>query len=167
MVRTIWLAAVCMAVIGAVTAGKVFTTAATPTIQETPADGATIDAGLAQEPLAKADRLQITNVHQEASTESVSQPIKSVASDVPNSISPEETIIVNRHWHDPNDTNYATAKSKQFGPTATAKKGKSAADPRGGQAADHAKPRAQAKPCNRTSVGDFLRSLNLSPACDS
>ena len=117
MVRTIWLAAVCMAVIGALTAGKVFTTAATPTIQETPADGATIDAGLAQEPFAKADRLQITNVHQEASTESVSQPIKSVASDVPNSISPEETIIVNRHWHDSSDTNYATAKSKQFGPT--------------------------------------------------
>jgi hypothetical protein len=164
MVRTTWLAAACLAVLGAVAVGKVSKTPAIPTIRETPADGATIGAGPTQELLAKADRLQISNLHQEASTEPVSQPI---ASDIPNSISPEETIIVNRHWHDPNDTNYATAKSKQFRGTATARKGKSAGDPRGGQAADHIKPPAQTKPCNRTGVGDFLRSLNLSPACDS
>ena len=71
------------------------------------------------------------------------------------------------NWHDPNDTNSATAKSKQLGGTATAKKGKFVADPRGGRAADHTKPAAQTKPCNRTAVGDFLRSLNLAPACDS
>ena len=117
--------------------------------------------------MAKADRLQITNVHQEGPAEAASRLIEPVAADVPNSISPEETIIVNRHWHDPNDTNYATAKSKQFRGAATARKGKSAADPRGGQAADHTKPPAQTKPCNRTGVGDFLRSLNLSPPCDS
>jgi hypothetical protein len=163
MVRTTWLAAACLAVLGAVAVGKVLKTPGTPTIRETPADGATIDAGPTQEPLAKADRLQITNVHQEATTEPVSQPI---ASDIPNSISPEETIIVNRHWHDPNDTNYSAARSKQLGGTATAKKGKSAADTRGGQA-DHTKPPAQTKPCNRTGVGYFWRSLNLSPACDS
>jgi hypothetical protein len=152
MVRTIWLAAICLAVLGAMAVGNVLKAPATPAIHETPADGATVDARKTQEPLAKADRLQIVNVHQEASTEMPSRPIEPVASDVPNSISPEETIIVNRHWHDPNDTNYATAKSKQF---------------RGGQAADHMKPPAQTKPCNRTGVGDFLRSLNLSPACDS
>jgi hypothetical protein len=167
MVRTIWLAAICLAVLGAMAVGNVLKAPATPAIHETPADGATVDARKTQEPLAKADRLQIVNVHQEASTEMPSRPIEPVASDVPNSISPEETIIVNRHWHDPNDTNYATAKSKQFRGTATARKGKSAADPRGGQAADHTKPPAQTKPCNRTGVGDFLRSLNLSPACDS
>jgi hypothetical protein len=167
MIRTIWLALACLAVLGAVAVGKVLKTPATPTTRETPADGAAVDMGLTQEPLAKADRLQTTNVHQEASTEMTSRPIEPVASDVPNSISPEETIIVNRHWHDPNDTNYATAKSKQFRGAATARKGKSAADPRGGQAADHTKPPAQTKPCNRTGVGDFLRSLNLSPPCDS
>ena len=167
MIRTIWLAAVCLAVLGAMVVGQVLKAPATPTIHETPAYGATVDAGLTQEPLAKADRLQITNVHQKASTESVSQPLEPVASDAPNSISPEETIIVNRHWHDPHDTNYATAKSKQIKRTETATKGKSAADPGGGQAADHNKPSAQTKPCNRTAVGDFLRSLNLSPGCDS
>jgi hypothetical protein len=167
MVRTIWLAAACLAVLGAMAVGNVLKAPATPTIHETPAGGATVDAGKTQEPLAKADRLQITNVHQEGPAEAASRLIELVAADVPNSISPEETIIVNRHWHDPNDTNYATAKSKQFRGAATARKGKSAADPRGGQAADHTKPPAQTKPCNRTGVGDFLRSLNLSPPCDS
>ena len=167
MVRTIWLAAICLAVLGAMAVGNVLTAPATPAIHETPANGATVDAGKTHESLAKADRLHTTNAHQEASTKSVSRLIEPVASDVPNSISPEETLIVNRHWHDPNDTNYATAKSKQFRGTATARKGKSAADPRGGQAADRTKPPAQTKPCNRTGVGDFLRSLNLSPACNS
>jgi hypothetical protein len=163
MVRTIWLAAACLAVLGAMAVGNVLKAPATPTIHETPADGATVDAGKTQEPLAKADRLQIANVHREASTEAASRPIEPVASDALNSIWPEETIIVNRHWHDPNDTNYATAKrSKRI---VSAKKGK-AADPKGGQA-DHIRPPAQTKPCNRTGVGDFLRSLNLSPACDS
>jgi hypothetical protein len=167
MVRTIWLAVACLAVLGAVAVGKVLKTPTTQTIHETPADGGTVDAGLTQEPLAKADRLQITNVHQEASTEAASQPIKPDASDIPNSISPEESIIVNRHWHDPNDTNYAAAKFKQLRGIATAKKDRSAAGPKGSQATDRSKPGAQTKPCNRTGVGDFLRSLNLSPACDS
>jgi hypothetical protein len=136
MIRTIWLAAACLAVLGGMAVGQVLKAPATPTIRETPVGGATVDAGLTQEPLAKADRLQITNVHQEASTESAEQPIEPVASKIPNSISPEETVIVNRHWHDPNDTNYLAAKSKQLRGTATAKKDKSAADPRGGQAAD-------------------------------
>jgi hypothetical protein len=167
MMRTIWLAVACLAVLGAVAIGKVLKTPEMPTARETPADGATVAARLTQEPLAKADRLQITNVHQEASTEAAPQPIKPVASDIQNSISPDDSIIVSRHWHDPSDTNYATAKSKQFKRTETAKRGKSATDPRNGQPVDRPKPSAQIKPCNRTGVGDFLRSLNLSPACDS
>jgi hypothetical protein len=167
MVRTIWLAAICLAVLGAMAVGNVLTAPATPAIHETPTNGATVDAGKTHEPLVKADRLHTTNAHQEASTKSVSRPIEPVASGTPNSISPDETIIVSRHWHDPNDTNYAAAKSRQLRGIATARKGKSAADPRGGQAADRTKPPAQTKPCNRTGVGEFLRSLNLSPGCDS
>jgi hypothetical protein len=167
MVRTISLAAVCLAVLGAIAAGQVLKTPTTPTIHETPAGRATVDAGLTQEPLTKADRLQITHMHHEAPAAAGSQPIKQVASDIPSSISPEETIIVNRHWHDPYDTNSATAKSKQLRGTTTAKKGKSTPDSRAGQAADRTKPPAQTKTCNRTGVGNFLRSLNLSPACDS
>jgi hypothetical protein len=166
MIRTIWLVVACLAVLGAVAVGKVLKPTATPITHETLAERATVDGSLTQEPLAKADRLQITNAHQEAPAGSAPELIEPVASGVPNSISPEETIIVNRHWHDPNDTNYAAARSKQLRGTATARQGKSAADPRGGQAADHTKPGAP-RPCNRTGVGDFLRSLKLSPTCDS
>jgi len=136
MIRTIWLAAACLTVLGAVAAGKVLKTPAPLTIHETPADGATVDAGLTREPLAKADRLHITNANQEAPAEAASQPMEPVASDVPNSISPEETIIINRHWHDPNDTNYAAAKSKQLMGIAAGKKDKSATGPKGSQATD-------------------------------
>jgi hypothetical protein len=167
MIRTIWLAVACLAVLGAAAVGKVVKTTATLTTKEKPADGATVGAGPIQAPLIKADRLQITYGRQEAPAESALQPIEPSVPEVPNSVSPEETNIVSRHWHDPNATNSATAKSKQFRQTVTAKKDKSAADPKGSQAADHAKPGAQTKPCNRTGVGDFLRSLNLSPACDS
>jgi hypothetical protein len=112
-------------------------------IHEPPAGGATIDAGLTEEPLAKADRLQITNAQQEAPAEAASRSIEPIASDAPNSISPQETIIVNRHWHDPFDTNSATAK--QFRRTVPSKKGKPTADPRGSQATDRIKPPAQTK----------------------
>jgi len=166
MVTTIWLAAVCLAVLGAVAVGKVVKTTATLRTKEEPADGAT-GAVPIRAPLIKADRLQIIPVRQEASTESASQPIEPSVPEVPNSVSPEETIIVSRHWHDPNAPNSTTAKSKQFRGMVPTKKGKSAADSRGNQAADRIKPGPQTRPCNRTGVGDFLRSLNLSPACDS
>jgi hypothetical protein len=167
MIRTIWLAVACLVLLGAVAVGKVYKTTAILTTHEKSADGATVGAGPMQAPLIKADRLQITPVRQEASTESASQPIEPSVPEVPNSVSPEETIIVSRHWHDPNAPNSTTAKSKQFRGRVPTKKGKSAADPRGNQAADRIKPGAQTRPCNRTGVGDFLRSLNLSPACDS
>jgi hypothetical protein len=165
MIRTIWLAAVCLAVVGAVAVGRAYKTTATPTAHETPANTATAGADLIREPLIKADRLQITPVRQEALADPASQPINPVVPDVQKSVSSEETIIVSRHWHDPSAMN-ATSKSRQFRRTETARKGRSAADPRSGQT-DHAKPAAQIRPCNRTGVGDFLRSLNLSPACDS
>jgi hypothetical protein len=168
MIRTIWLAGACLALLGAVAVGKVLKTTATPTIHGTPADGTMVGADLlTQEPLIKADRLQITYVRQEAPAEAALQPIEPSVPEVPNSVSPEETIIVSRHWHDPNAPNSTTAKSKQFRGMVPTTKGKSAADPRGNQAADRIKPGAQTRPCNRTGVGDFLRSLNLSPACDS
>jgi ribosomal protein S14 len=51
---------------------------------------------------------------------------------------------------------------------AASKKGKSA-DPKVSRAADPSKPTGNAKKtCKQTgAVGDFLRSLNLSPACVS
>jgi len=100
----------CGCVLGAAAVGKVVKTTATLTTKEKPADGATVGAGPIQAPLIKADRLQITYVRQEAPAESAVQPIEPSVSEVPNSVPPEEIIIVNRHWRDPNATNSAASK---------------------------------------------------------
>jgi hypothetical protein len=163
MIRTVWLAAACLVVLGAMAAGKVAKTSADQTTEENPVGGATAGADLAQEPLIKADRLEVTYVRQEKPSQSTLRPSDPIVREVPRLISPAETKIVSRHWHDPNATNSSTAKSKR-----TAKKGKSAADSLDSQAADRSKPSEQTKRCDRTAAfSGLLRSLNLAPACDS
>jgi len=160
MIRTVWLAAACLVVLGAMAAGKVTTTPAAQTTKEKPLDGATVGADLAREPLIKADRLEVTYVPQDTPIQST---LRTIVPEVPKMISPAETNIVSRHWHDPNDTNSSTAKPKR-----TAKKGRSAADSRDSQAADRARSSEQTKRCDRTATfSGLLRSLSLAPACDS
>jgi hypothetical protein len=160
MIRTVWLAAACSIVLGAMAAGKAAKTSAT---DEKTAAGGTIGADLDQEPLIKADRLAVTYVRQETPSQSTLLPMETIVPDVPTAISPTETKIISRHWHDPNATNSLAAKSKR-----TAKKGKSAADSRDSQAVDHSKSGEQTKHCDRTAAfSGLLRSLNLAPPCDS
>jgi hypothetical protein len=163
MIRTVWLAGGCLVVLGAMAAGKVGYTSTAQTTAEKPADRATVGTDLAQEPLIKADRLEITYVRQEAPSQSTSQPIDPIVPETPKMISPAETNTVSRHWHDPNDPNLSAEKSKR-----TAKKGKSAADSKDSHAADHSKPSEQTKRCGRTAAfSGLLRSLKLAPACNS
>jgi hypothetical protein len=163
MIRTVWLAAACLVVLGAMAAGKVASTPAAQTTAEKPLDGTTVGADLAREPLIKADRLEVTYVRQETPRQSTLQPIDPIVPEVPKMISPDQTNIVNRHWHDPNATNSSTTMFKR-----TAKKGKSATDSRDSQAADRSRPSEQTKRCDRTAAfSGLLRSLNLAPACDS
>jgi hypothetical protein len=91
MIRTVWLAAACLVVLGAVVAGKVATTPAAQTAIERPLDGATVGADLAQEPLIKADRLEIAYVRQETPSQSTLRKIDPIVPEVPNMISPAET----------------------------------------------------------------------------
>jgi ribosomal protein S14 len=161
MIRTVWLAAACLIVLGAVAAGKVAITPAAQTTNERPQDGATVGADLGREPLIKGDRLEITHVLQETPSQSTLRPVDPIVPEVPKVISPAGTNIVGRHWHDPNTISEATSKR-------TTRKGKSATDSRDGQAADRSKPSEQTKRCDRTATfGGLLRSLNLAPACDS
>jgi hypothetical protein len=161
MIRTVWLAAACLVVLGAMAAGKVVNTPAAQTTDEKPLDGATAGADLAREPLIKADRLEVTYVRQETPSQPTLQPIDPIVPEVQKMISPAETIV-SRHWHDPNATNSSAAKSKR-----TAKKGKPA-DSIDSQATDRSKPSEQTKRCDRTAAfSGLLRSLNLAPACDS
>lgn len=163
MIRTVWLAAACLIVLAAMAAGKVSNTPAAQITDKKSADGSTVGADLAQEPLIKADRLEVTYVRQETPSQANFLPIDPIVPDIPKSISPAETNIVGRHWHDPNDPNLSTAKSRR-----TAKKGKSTADSKDSQAADHSKPSEQTKRCDRTATfSGLLRPLKLAPACDS
>jgi hypothetical protein len=161
MIRTVWLATACLVVLGAMAAGKIVNTPAVQTTDEKPRDGATVGAGLVQEPLIKADRLEVTYVRRETPSQSTLLPSEPIVPAVPKLISPAETNIVSRHWHDPLAT--SSPKSKR-----TATKGKSATDSRDSQAADRSKPSEQTKRCDPTATfTGLLRTLNLAPACDS
>src|SRR5260370_31239827 len=94
-----------------------------PTNDETLVDAATVGTDLIQEPLIKADRLQITYVRQGTPSQSTAPPMDPILPDVQKVILPAEMNIVSRHWHDPNATNLLAAMSKQ---SVTAKKTKSA-----------------------------------------
>jgi hypothetical protein len=165
MIRTAWLAALCLVVLGAMAVGKVAKTPAAPMTDETTVDEGTVGADLVQKPLIKADRLQITYVRQETPTRSTAPPIDPIVPDVQNMTSPPETHIASRHWHDPKALNLSAAKSRQ---TVTVRKGKAAADSRGSQVTDRSKPSEQIKRCDKTTAfSGLLRSLNHAPACDS
>jgi hypothetical protein len=127
----------------------------------------TVGTGLAQDTLSNADRLEITYVHQEILPPPAVQPTKPFVPAVSSSTLPIETKIISRHWHDPNAISSSAAKSEQTKQTGSNKKSKTV-DRKGNQAADRSKPAEQVKPCSRPrAFGDLLRSLNLSPACDS
>jgi hypothetical protein len=159
MIRTVSLVAVCLVVLGAVVVGKVAKTPI-PKNDETTVDGAIAGADLIQKPLTKADRLEITYVREEGPTQ---QPIDQIIPEARKAISPPETHIVSRHWHDSNASNSTAPKSRQ---TITVRKAK--ADSRGSQVTDRSKPSEQVKRCDRTTAfTGLLRSLNLAPACDS
>ena len=163
MIRTVWLAAACLVVLGAMAAGKVAKAPAAQTTDENPVAAATVNADLAREPLIKADRLEVTYGRQEKQSQSTLQPIAPIVPEVQKAISPTETNIVSRHWHDPNAIKSSAAKTKR-----AANKGKSAADSSDSQAADRPRPNEPTKRCDRTAAfSGLLRSLNLAPACES
>jgi hypothetical protein len=164
MIRTIWLATVCLAVLSTLAVGKAVMTRTYSSATERPTDQTTVGTGLAEDTLHKADRLEITNVRQEALAVSALLPIDPVVPAVAPAPPPVANKIISRHWHDPNAFSPAT-KPKQT--KQIAKKNKTV-DRKGVQAADRSKPAEPVKPCSRPgAVGDILRSLNLSPACDS
>jgi hypothetical protein len=167
MIRTVWLTIAGLAVLGALLAGKAVKTsvvlAAASSMSVT-----TIGSSSAQAPLTKADRLEFSFARQETPAQPALPPttepsISPVATIVP----PVEPKIISRHWHDANATTSSVGKPKQPAPMAASKKAKPA-DPKVSPAAERSKPTAQLKPCKRTGpFSDFMRSLNLSPACVS
>jgi hypothetical protein len=113
MMRTVWLAMTCLAVLGALAIAKALTTPVTPII-ERQVDETTIGTRLAQDTLTKADRLEITYVRQETPAEPTLHPTEPFIPSVATIVPLVETKIISRHWHDPNATTSSAARSKQL-----------------------------------------------------
>ena len=167
MIRTVWLTIAGLAVLGALLVGKAVKTSVV-LAAATSLNATTIGSSSAQAPLTKADRLEFAYVRQETPAQSALPPTQPSISPVATIVPPVETKIVSRHWHDANATTSSVGKPNQSAPMAASKKGKSV-DPKVSRAADRSKPTVNTKkPCKQTGpYSDFLRSLNLSPACVS
>jgi hypothetical protein len=167
MIRTVWLTIAGLAVLGALLVGKAVKTPVALAV-ETSMNVTTIGTSLAQAPLTKADRLEFAYVRQETPAQSALPPAQPSISPVATIVPPVETKIISRHWHDANATTSSVGKPNQPAPMAASRRGKSV-DPKVSRAADRSKPTVNTKkPCKQTGpYSDFLRSLNLSPACDS
>jgi hypothetical protein len=134
MIRTIWLATICLAVLSTLAVGKAVMTRAPSSATERPTELTTIRTGLTQDTLGKADRLEITYVRQEVPATSALQPTEPVVPTVaPAPPPPVANKIISRHWHDPNAFSSAT-KPKQTKQAASSKKG-TIVDRKGNQAA--------------------------------
>jgi hypothetical protein len=155
-----------LAVLGALLVGKAVKTSVV-LAAATSMSVTTIGSNSAQAPLTKADRLEFSFARQETPTQPALPPTEPSISPVATIVPPVEPKIISRHWHDANATTSSVGKPKQPAPMAASKKGKPA-DPKVSRAAEPSKPAAQLKPCKRTGpFSDFMRSLNLSPACVS
>jgi hypothetical protein len=167
MIRTVWLTMICLLVLGGLAVGKALMTRADYPVAGRPTARTTVGTDLVQDALGKADRLEITYVRQEVPAPLALQPAEAI---VPAVLSPAprvENKIISRHWRDPNAVPASAAKTKQASQTVPDKKSKPV-DRKGNQAADRSKPADPVKPCSRpVAFGDLLRSMKLSPACDS
>ena len=166
MIRTVWLAIACLAVLGALGIGKALTTPVAPATTERPLEETTIGADFGQETLTKADRLDIGYVSPEPLAPPVLQPTEPLRSAISSTAQPAETKMISRHWHDPNAPVSSAAKKKQTKQALMDKK--SRPDPKRNQTADRVKSTEQPKPpCKTGPFSEFLKSLNLSSASAS
>lgn len=167
MIRTVWLAIICVVLVSALAAAKALRTPAEPAVAALPADETTVGMGHAQDTLSKADRLAINYVRQEIPSQPVSQSIEPAAPVVTPPKPPTETKIISRHWRDPNAFSSSLKNLKPTKQTDSNKTSKNV-DRKRNQAADRSKSAEPVKPCNRLGpIGDLLKSINLSPACAS
>src|ERR1700676_2815890 len=137
MIRTVWLAIACLAVLGALGIGKALTTPVPPASAEVLFDETTIGADFGQEALKKADRLEGAYVRPQPMAPPVLQPPEPLSPAIPSTVREGEMKILGRHWHDPNAPVSSAAKIKQNQQALSNKK--RTLDPKRNQSADRAK----------------------------
>ena len=164
MIRTVWLASVCLALLSALTVGKaVWTPAGLAAAQVSP-DASTVGVADTELALSKADRLEINSVREETPPQAVLQSIEPTAPVIVPPSPPVEAKIISRHWRAP----HAFSPSFKDSRRSELRKTKKNADRKRNQAIDRSRPPDPVKPCSRPGpYGDLLRAMNLSPACAS
>ena len=167
MIRTVWLAIICVVLVSALAVGKGLRTPADPAVAEPSADATTVGMGHAQDTLSKADRLEINYVRPEFPSQPVLPPVAPAAQVVTPPKPPAETKIISRHWRDPNAFSSSLKNAKPTKQSDSSKTSKNT-DPKRNHAADRSKSAEPVKPCHRLGpIGDLLKSINLSSACPS
>jgi hypothetical protein len=167
MIRTVWLAIICVVLVSALAAGKALRNPADPSVAALPSDETTVGIAYGQDTLSKADRLEINYVRLESPSQPVLPSIEPAAPVVAPPKPPAETKIISRHWRDPNAISSSLKNAKPAKPAEPNKTSRNAESKRN-QAADRSRSAAPAKPCHRLGpIGDLLKSVNLSPGCTS
>ena len=154
MIRAVWLGTTCLAVIGALAAGKALTT---PAASERPAVETTTGIGPGEETLTKADRLEIAYVRPEPPARPLLQPSEPPLPAIRSAVPPAETKIVSRHWRDLNAHLIREARDRKS-KRRYAKKDANGIPP---------KANAEASTCQLEGVDAIRRALKLATGCQS
>ena len=159
VIRTDWLAVLCLIGLGAMVAIKAGTPTPPPNVGASP-EQTTVGTGFAQDTLTKADKLQVAYVRDPAAVEPVMPDTKAHDETPPQSPSPPATPkIVSRHSHDLHAKKVAAVSPGRRIKGQESKKSKNV---------ERAKLPVDLRPCPRPEgFAGLLRLLNLSPGCDS
>jgi hypothetical protein len=103
MMRTVWLGLICLISLGAMASLRI--ASSTPGSADNLAVAVTTPANLQQDPLGKADKLQVSSTEEAAGTEDVPEIklVTSIAIVPPKAaLQPQQktTEIISRHWHE-------------------------------------------------------------------
>jgi hypothetical protein len=159
VIRTVWLAVLCLIGLGAVVAIKAGTPTPPPNVGAPP-EQTTVGKTFSQDTLTKADKLEIAQVRDPVAVEPVILVTRTPNATPRQPLSPTATPkILSRHRHDPK-----AKKSAAVSPDRRIKH----QEPKKSKKVERAKVPVDLRPCRRPEgFAGLLRALNLSPGCDA
>jgi hypothetical protein len=171
VIRTVWLAVLCLIGLGAMVALRAGTPTPAPSARPSPAQ-TTVGEIFSQDTLTKADRLDIAHVRDPIAPKPVMLVAKAPDETPPQPSGPTSTTnIVSRHWHDPHARRPAAVspgRRIKGGESQKGKESKKGNQEKKGNNVDRGKPTVDLRPCRRPEgFAGLLRALNLTPGCDT
>ena len=159
VIRTVWLAVLCLIVLGAMVTIKAGTPSPPPNVGASP-DQATIGKSFSQDTLTKADKLEIAYVRDPVAVEPVMLVTKVPNETLPQPPSPTSTPrIVSRRRHDP-----SVKKVAAVSPDRRIK----IREPKKSKTLDRPKAVIDLRSCQRPEgFARLLTALNRSSGCDT